>query len=207
MDGSSLQNLISKSWGTAARRIGMPCKVYRPTQIANPLNSRNRVFKLNCSFAPLAGEAVGTTGYSGQLWRGTFDSAYTMPGDYLQTPQVIYFIGSQIALQPVVCVQTNSVISIERPQPAQTGSYSGFIAETSIEVISVWPALLTPVSFRIPGTLPDTHFGVWSCFLPLLPSLPAVADILSDDSGRRFVIASAQPTTLGWRLGMRQLDG
>ena len=142
MDGSSLQNLISKGWGTAARRIGMPCKVYRPTQIANPLSSRYRVFKLNCSFAPLAGFAVGTSGYNGQLWRGTFDSAYTMPGDYLQTPRLIYFIGSQIVLQPIICVQTNSVISIERPQPAQMGNYSAFNAETSHLVISEWPALL-----------------------------------------------------------------
>jgi hypothetical protein len=130
-----------------------------------------------------------------------------MPGDYLQTPQIVYFIASQLALQPIVCVQTNSIITIERPRAAQTGSYSSFNTETSFIEISEWPALLAPISFRIPGTLPDAHFGVWSCFLPLLPSSPAVADIVSDDAGRRFVIASAQPTSLGWRLGMRQVDG
>ena len=207
MDGANLQDLISKGWGVAARRVGIPCKVYRPTQYANPLSSRNRVYKLNCCFAPLAGVAVGASGYNGQLWRSTFDSAYTMPGDYLQTPQFVYFIASQVSLQPIICVQTNSVVTIERPRPAQTGTYSGFVAVTSFEVISEWPALMTPVSFRIPGTLPEAHFGVWSCFLPLLPNPPAVADILSDDCGRRFVIASAQLTALGWRVGMRQVDG
>jgi hypothetical protein len=207
MDGAALQDLMSKGWGTAARRIGLPFIVYRPRGSANPLSSRNRVIKLCAIFVPSRVTATGINGYASILWQGVFDSSYTLAGDYLIGQAGSFFIASQCATQPILCVQTVNNVTIYRSQPAVSGSYSGYIASTAHEVVTGWPTLLTAVAARISGTLPETHFGNWVAFLPALPTPLQVADIVVDDLGRQFIVAAAQSSSLGWRLILRQVDG
>jgi hypothetical protein len=207
MDGPTLQDLISKGWGVSARRTGSPYAVYRPNGTANPCTSSNRVIKLKASFTPLSSIATGAVGYAGVLWRGVFDSKYTCPGDYLVGPSSSFFIASQWPMQPIVCIQVGNTVSIARPSAATNASYSGFTSNSAQNVIAGWPAQLVVSGNRVPGALPQSHFDNWSGFLPLLPASPQVADILCDDSGRRFVIGGTQLSSLGWRLAMRQVDG
>jgi hypothetical protein len=207
MDGSALQDLISKGWGTAARRTGLPYVVYRPHGSSNPLNTRNRVIKLCAAFVPSVGAGAGINGYGSILWRGVFDSSYTLPGDYLVGPAVSFFIASQWATQPILCVQTGNIVTVNRSRATVSGSYSGFVVSTAQEVVAGWPALLIAVAAKIQGALPETHFGNWVAFLPTLPSPLQVADIVIDDLGRQFIVAAAQSSNLGWRLALRQVDG
>jgi hypothetical protein len=207
MDGSVLQNLISKGWGTAARRTGVPYIVYRPNGSANPLSSRNRVIRLYATLVPSGGTATGINGYGSILWRGVFDSSYTLPGDYLIGPDASFFIASQWTGQPILCVQTHNIVTIYRSQTAVSGSYSGFVVSAAQEVVLGWPTLLVASTARIAGTLPEAHFGNWIAFLPTLPTSLQVADVVSDDLGRQFIVAAAQSSGLGWRLILRQVDG
>jgi len=204
MDGAALQNLISKGWGTAARRTGLPYVLYHPCGLTNPLGTRNRVIKLNAVLEP---SRDGTNGYGGVLWRAVFDTLYSREGDYLQGPEGIFFIASQINLQPALCVRTSNAVTLARACPAVSGSYSGFVADTANVVLAGWPALLTAGATRISGTLPEAHFGNWTAFFPTLPIVPQVADILTDDLERRFIVGTAQLSVLGWRLALRQVDG
>jgi hypothetical protein len=207
MDGAALQNLISKGWGTAARRIGRPYVLYHPCGLGNPLGTRNRVIKLNVAFEPSRDAALGAPGYGGVLWRGVFDSLYSDAGDYLRGPDGIFFIASQLPLQPALCVRTSNLVTLERACPAISGGYSGFVADTAETLIAGWPALLTAGNVHLSGTLPEAYFGNWTGFFPILPIAPQVADIVGDDLGRRFVVGAAQLSVLGWRLAMRQVDG
>jgi len=207
MDGSALQDLISKGWGTAARRIGLPYTVYRSSGNASPLSSRNRIIKLRAAFVPSRVTATGINGYAGILWKGVFDSSYTLPGDYMIGQAASFFIASQWPTQPILCVQTGNNVTIYRPQPAVSGSYSGYVVSAAQELITGWPTLLIAATARIPGTLPETHFGNWVAYLPALPTPLQVADIVADDLGRQFIVAAAQCSKLGWRLILRQVDG
>lgn len=207
MNGAALKDLVSKGCGVAARRIGIPYIVYRPHGTLNPIVSSNRIIKLCAAFLPVSGTATGSIGYAGLLWRGIFDSLYTRPGDFLQGPDATFFVASQWPAQPVLCIQTGNIVTINRPQVSVNDSYSGFIPSAAQQLISGWPALLTAAGGRIAGTLPESQFCNWTAFLPALPHPPQVADIITDDLGRCFVIAAAQPSDLGWRLAMRQVDG
>ena len=69
--------------------------------------------------------------YGDALWCGIFDAAYTHPGDYLVQHDATWFIATQQRLLPVLCVQTNRVISFARPAAqAATGvnTYGGVTA-------------------------------------------------------------------------------
>ena len=198
---------VSKALGNAARRIGTQYIVYHPRGCIAPLSPRHRVIKLHAGVEPIRGAGAGVGGYGVALWRGIFDSLYTSPGDYLQGHGGTFFIASQLPLQPILLVKTTHVVTISRPLPVASGGYSGFTENSASLIIEGWPALLVEAGGRIEGTLPKTHYCNWLILLPSLPTLPEVADVLSDDLGRRFVVASAQLNDLGWRLRARQVDG
>ncbi len=207
MDGKALQNRVSKALGTAARRIGTQYIVYHPRGCVAPLNPRHRVIKLHAGVEPIGGAGASLGGYGVVLWRGIFDSLYTSPGDYLHGQGGTFFIASQLQLQPILLVKTTHIITISRALPVASGGYSGFVGSSASLIIVGWPALLVEAGGRIEGTLPEAHYCNWLIMLPLLPTSPEVADVLSDDLGRRFVVASAQLNDLGWRLRARQVDG
>jgi hypothetical protein len=207
MDGSTIQDRLSKAWGSIARQIGQPYIVYKPSSNAYPVASRNRVIKLNASLSAAKAGPPGVLGYGGVLWRGTFDSIYTNAGYYLVSNDATFFVASQWPLQPVQCIRTTDTITIARTSVTPAGAYSGFVANLAEQLIVAWPASLMAGSVHIGGALPEARFGNWTAYFPLLPNAPQVADVLTDLQGRSFVISSAQLTSLGWRLSMRQIEG
>ena len=206
MDGRKLQDRISKGWGVAARRIGSPIVVYRPTSLLNPISPRSRVIKLNAVLSPGGTTPSTAAAYSDMLWRGVFDSSYTRAGDYLKCAEQTFFIVSQDALQPVLCMPADTVVAVTRARDTPT-AYSGYNSDDAEVVLSGWPARLIPGRGQVTGSLPEHRFNSWIGYLPTLPVLLQVADVVIDDLDRRFVVASAQLSRLGWQLSMRQLDG
>ena len=81
--------------------------------------------------------------YGDPLWQGIFDASYTRTGDYLVSDTGTYFVASQDALLPVLCVRTNRTISIAQPG-MQTGTasnvYGGYTSGQSIRLMDRWPA-------------------------------------------------------------------
>jgi hypothetical protein len=210
MDGPTLQNLISKGLGVAARRLGSPFVVYRPRGVADPLQSRNKVISLSAAFNAEDESFRRVAGYGDAVWWGVFDSCYTKPGDYLSGLDVlgnpeIFFISAERPLLPVQCVRTNRVVCVLRPPSPPSGGYGGFVLETAAPVIEAWPASLLAQGARVSGALPETRFGNWTLLLPTLPAEILVGDVVRDDLGRSFLVASAEFSELGWRMIVRQV--
>lgn len=212
MDGPTLQNLVSKGQGVAARRLGSPFVVFRPRGASLPLAPLNRVIKLYAAFNAEDDRFRRVTFYGDPFWWGVFNSLYTRPGDYLagldpDGSSATYFIAAQRALLPVQCVRTNALITVQRPCAPTQGGYGGMVAEAALPIIAAWPASVLAQAARVSGSLPEARFGTWTLLLPALPADLLVGDVASDDVGRSFLVASAEQSDLGWRLTMRQVAG
>jgi len=206
MDGQKLQGLIAKAFGITARQLGSPYNVYRPKGANQPTSPQNRMIELSAFFSAEGGGMPHGPDYGEALWWGYFDSLYTQAGDYLVGAQATYFIARQWPGLPLQCVLTNRVVTIVRPLAAQQGSYSGFFASPGELVISGWPASLLASGGHSVGLKPaETRLGSWDLLLPLLPVDLMVADVVSDDLGANYVVGSAEQSSLGWRLLVRQL--
>jgi hypothetical protein len=212
MDGPRLQNLISKGLGVAARRLGTPFVVYRPRGACAPLAPANRVIKLEAAFNALDERFRRVSGFGEPVWWGVFDSLYTQAGDYLSggaadRAAAVYFVAAQRPLLPAQCVKTNRVVTISRPPAPSFGGYGGMVAESAATVLDGWPASLLAQSARVSGSLPESRFGSWTLLLPALPCAVLAGDVVADDTGRFFLVASAEQSDLGWRMILRQVAG
>lgn len=208
--------------GSAARVIGVTCDAYRPAGVADPLRPANRFLRLPAAFNAEDPKFLGAPDYGKPVWYGVFDSAYTRPGDYLVEVGTArtWFVAAQPHLLPIVCVLTNRVVSICRPigpgLPGATG-YGGVNRQSLEPLLSNWPASLLAggVGEREPARLPgDVRVGGYRVLIPVsaataraqngaLPDLLRVDDLMSDDLGRNYVVASAELTELGWRLEVK----
>jgi hypothetical protein len=207
MDGVKLQDRISRGMGVAARRLGTPYTVYRPVAANAPLSSRNGIITLYAAFNAGDDGFRRPQGYGQAVWWGIYDAAYTQAGDYLSGAAGIFFVASQLPLLPVECIKTNRVLMVARSSPVVAGGYSGLVATGSETVLAGWPASVLSLNTRISGSLPETRFGNWSVLLPALPVAPQIADIVTDDTGRIFVVGAAEQSDLGWRLVVREVAG
>ena len=212
----SLVDRVQQGLGRAALRIGVEHDAYRPRAATNPLASANRLVRLYVAFDVPGGGFRRAPSYGEVFWRGIFDAAYTLPGDYIQGPSGVYFIALQPPLLPVMCVQTNRVISLSRPA-AQTragvNSYGGVVRATAAPILRGWPTSIMAVGARpghddlgLPG---DGGAGMFAALLPKLPvavEAPLMADLVTDDLGWTYVVSAAEQTEGGWRLTMRQVS-
>lgn len=216
MDQSFLQDRISWGLNVAARHIGRNTDAYRPKGPANPLSSANRFLRLHAAFSAPDGKFNRPNGYGSSLWHGVFDSAYTQPGDFLAQGKDIWFIAAQQKLLPILCVQTNRIVSFVRPAaPGSTGlnAYGGVSLGAATGLIRNYPASVLGASGagQPAANLPtDTSIGYWTVQLPAASALdgsPVIlkpADLMTDDLGRTAVVAGAELTDLGWRLTVKQ---
>jgi len=139
------------------------------------------------------------------------DSAYTRPGDYLVQGGKIWFIASQPRLLPVLCVQTNRVVTFSRPATQDRigpGGYAGIQRATLRPLLTDWPASVLAAGAargapaHLPADLPAAHWAV------LLPAWPGIClqpgDRMTDDLNRAAIVTSAELSDLGWRLSVRE---
>ncbi len=167
--------------------------------------------RLRAAFVTRDGKFAHPNAYGDAIWYGVFDAAYTRPGDYLVQADGVWFIASQKRLLPVLCVQTNRIVSFWRPAaPSSTGvnTYGGVIAETNTALLTKWPAAVLGVAGRghssadLPG---DSSIGYWTVLMPFVPGVTLLqSDLMTDDLGRNAVIAAAELSDLGWRVTVRQ---
>ncbi len=211
MDSARLEDRIRWGLNVAARATGATTSAYRPSGADNPLAPRNRYLRLHAAFSGLDGRFSRPNGYGNVLWCGIFDAAYTRPGDYLVQQAATWFIAAQQMLLPVLCVQTNRVVSFARPAvPTSTGvnSYGGITSANVTPLMTNWPASVLIESRDSPplANLPSgTAVSHWTVLLPACPGIVLqTADLMSDDLGRNGLVTATELTDLGWRLAVRQ---
>jgi hypothetical protein len=197
----------------AARHIGDLADAFRPDGSDNPLEPQNRYLRLPAFFQPARGGMNQTNQPGDPLWYGTFDTAYTRVGDYICTQGQTYYIASQRPLLPVLCVETNRVISLSRPVAQTTvsmNSYGSYTAASAVCFLSQWPAsvLTNNRTTRSEASLPtDVPTAFLNVLLPRIAHIViTTGDILIDELGRNASVIATEETALGWRL-MAKLIG
>jgi hypothetical protein len=212
MDPTHLQDRISLGLGAAARKLGGNHDAYRPSGPNDPLAVSNRYLRLPAWFNAQDPSGARPNTYGRPLWYGVFDAAYTRSGDYLSGPSGTFFIAAQQSLLPVLCVQTNRVISASRPaapRMAGVNAYGGLHRTATQPLLSNWPAsvLAAGGGGDTDAALPaDGRNTQWSVLLPPTPVALRASDLLTDDLGRTYVIAAPELTDLGWRILARQAN-
>ena len=211
MQPTALQDRIRWGMNTAARKIGALTDAYRPSGAAAPLDPVNRYLRLPAAFSGIDGKFSHPVGYGSSLWHGFFDAAYTRPGDYLVQGRDVWFVAAQQRLLPVLCVQTNRIVSFSRPAaPSSTGanSYGGMVPSGNIPLLTGWPASVLGASgpghpeADLPG---DSTVPYWTVLLPAWQGVVLQpADLLTDDLGRNATVSAAEMTDLGWRITAKQ---
>ena len=124
----------------------------------------------------------------------------------------VWFIAAQQRLLPVLCVQTNRIVSFWRPAaPSNTGvnTYGGVTTETNERTArrtgrracSVRPG----EGVRTPICQATVRVPYWTVLLPAIPGVILLpSDLMTDDLGRNAVVAAAELTDLGWRITVKQ---
>ncbi len=202
-----LRNHIQRGNGAAARRLGAIHDVLRPRGAGQPLARANRVLRLHASFNAADDTYRKPQGPGQAVWWGVFDSAYTLPGDYMVGPDATYFIAAQQDLLPPQCVRVNCVLTVTRP----TGSpsvgalqYGGVQEYTSELLLAQWPAsILVAGSSGKSGLPAEAGAALWMVLLPRLPVTLQSADLLHDQAGRAYLIEATEQSFLGWRLRVK----
>ena len=210
MRSERIQDRLHWGWNITARAIGRPADAYRPTGPNDPLSPENRFLRLHAAFEPVSPRHLMTAASNEPTWRGIFDGAYTQPGDYLLQDGTVWFIATQRQLQPILCVETNYVISASRSMAtdiAGTAPYGG--ANGSTPLCIRWPAAVMPngTNSQSHANLPaDTSASVWKVLLPPIPNVTLLpSDHLMDDRGTSYLVTEAETSKTVWRLTVQQV--
>lgn len=207
MDGTDLQDRLSRGMGAAARVFGVPYDVFRPWGTDAPLVSAKRVLRMHAAFDGGDPGYRRPRGYERAL-RGTFDGDCTRVGDYVTGPRGVLFIAALPALARPLCVLTNAVLDVLRaagPGLAGLNEYGGVQEARLHPVLAGWPAAVTDGSAGSRSDVPfDGGMPSWSVLLPPTPVAILGSDLLRDGDGRRFLVRVAERSEMGWRLVVRE---
>ena len=201
MDIRRLQDRTSRGMGIAARKYGAPFALYRPKGANQPLGAHNKVRDIAVALRP-AGRWTGN-GRATAIWDATLDSSYTVEGDYLAGSEGTFFIATQRAASPVICVLTNCRVTMIRPSFATQGGYSGLYSTGGAAVIRDWPAHSTRIPSLEAINRQATPIATETLLLPKLPVSVCVGDVVMDGSDGSAVVMNAEQTALGWRVTAR----
>lgn len=212
MDGARLNGLIQTGYAKAARHIGTTYAHYRPGSDSTPIAAGNKLADLPVSLNAQDPRYTKPNGYGKALWFAVADGAALAVGDYINGVQGVLFVAALQPLLPTLVVECNRTISIHRPQQ-QTGvgavGYGGDTDANETALMTAWPASVLQGgngdrNTLLPGDSRNPMFTV------LLPHYAGVtlrtADLITDDLGGRYVVASAELTDLGWRLVAQQVQ-
>ena len=209
MSQTRLRDRVQRGFGIAARKLGGLYDAHRPSGPVGPVSYATKFLRLNAAFTAGTKDFTRPPAFGNVLRWGMFDSAYTRAGDYLVGEDGTFFIAGQQDYAPPLCVRTERMIDVIRPQaPSADAGYGGISSSTVEPVLSGWPAAIVAVGTggrsAGAGLVADAHVGGWVVMLPVLPVSPLRADLLSDDLGRGFVVNSAERSEQGWRMLVTQ---
>jgi len=211
MDGARLNALIYKGLGRGAAHIGGPCAVYRPQNPTAPLT--NQVASLPVAFNAANPGYTKPQLYGKAVWFADMDGRHTRPGDYLVrlSDDKIWYVAAQQQLLPVVVIECNRRIRLQRTPPQTAVGELPYSAIDPVDVLgtpdSLWPCSILQGGKPIPsvGLPSDVRDAGWKILLPIsVPLLIQSADLIEDDIGRGFAVGSAELTDLGWRLEVNE---
>ena len=207
MDGATLDDRFSRGMGAAARVFGLPYDVFRPKGPERPLRSERRVLRMMAAFDGGDPGYRRPRGYERAL-RGTFDAACTLVGDYVTGPRGVLFIVARPPMSRPLCVLTTATVDVLRPAGPESIGLNGYggVKEPRLRhVLTGWPAEVLGGGVGGGGQLPvDGGLPRWSILLPPTPATILGSDLVQDESGRRFVVRTAERSDYGWRLLVRQ---
>lgn len=207
MDGEVLADRFSRGMGSAARVFGVAYDVYRPKGCEKPLRSEHRFLRMCAAFDGGYPGYRRPRGYERAL-RGTFDAVCTMVGDYLVGPRGVLFVAARPPMLRPLCVLTTATVDVLRPVGAESIGLNGYggVQEPRLRhVLTGWPAELLGGSDGGGGQLPiDGGLPRWSVLLPPTSATILGSDLVQDETGRRFVVRTAERSEFGWRLSVRQ---
>lgn len=216
MDAATLQTRINTGTGKAAQRVGYTFSLYRPVDPdTNPIVPWNLITTLPASFT-ITGTGFNfekPMTYKSPLFNGLFDATLVDIGDYFVSPtHGTYFVAGMQDLAPPLCVLCNRTVSFVAPGPAKTfgaqAAYSGTTAANEQPVVTTWPASVLfdargrTNEIALPLDLPSPFFSI---LIPALPGIDIRAGmVMNDDQSRRYVVAAAENSPLGWRISAQQ---
>ncbi|KAF1009487.1 MAG: hypothetical protein GAK28_00125 [Luteibacter sp.] len=208
MDGVKLQGKVYAGYAQAAKRIGLPFQQYRTTSTSGAIVPAALIGTVVASFNAQDMKYGKPNAYGKPLWYCLADGRVLSPGDYLVNAASTYFIAGMQPLLPILAVDCNRMLSFYRPQQQPTvgiGAYGGNTAENQQLIATGFPASVlqgTKGERNEVGLPGDVKTPWWAILLPALPGNAQLRadDVAIDENGRRYVLASAEQTDLGWRL-------
>lgn len=205
MDGTLLQDRLSRGMGAAARVFGLPYDAYRPIA-PDPLRPEGRFLRLPAAFDGGDPGYRRPAGYERAL-RATLDSAYLRVGDILRGPRGTLFLAHLPPLYRPLCVLANATVSVVRPAGPRAPGLGGYGGAAPPDVVlQGWPAQVTSGGLGRGFGLPaDGGLGGFHILLPLGAPATRTGDSVTDDAGRTYLVGAAELSELGWRLHVRQV--
>lgn len=209
---SAIRDKIWYGYGKVAQHVGFPHQQYRPTSANDPLAPFNLIGTLNASFA-IDAKYLRPNTYKNAIWRISVDARYTKVGDYFVADRT-YFMINQHAMLPPEAVRCNGIVSLSLPGGQATvagkNNYGGSTIASQKPYALNWPASILihgrgrDGEVDLPG---DIRNPWWDIYLPAIPNVTIKSrDIVTDQMSpvRRFVVSTAELTSLGWRLECEQ---
>lgn len=209
VDDSLIQSRVDRGYAKAASVLGPSYQQYRATGANNPLATPMGSLNVWATTdAALRGNAPMQFGKP--QWFAALERDNVQLGDYLVGEQGVFFVSCLDYPAPVGLVYCNRTISIARaldalPQGASLQRF-GTATQTAQPFMSGWGASVLQLSS-------GSKMGSTGMNLPSDAKLPGIAillptttpmiqfnDLVTDDLGQRYTLASAELSTLGWRL-------
>lgn len=214
MDGVRLADRLAYGAGCAARRVGFLHDAFRPEGPLQPVELARRFLRLCVAFVLPGGTVGAPAGLAVPYRQAWADWSYLRVGDYLAGPEGVAFVAQIEPPKPMLVVMTNAVMSLARPaRPLLAGlnQYGAVMPGTETFLLDGFPAsLLTGgMGARTNMGLPDdVKVPGFVALLPVVPGVtPQVADVMSDELGRRFVVTGFEILNAVWRISLVQAVG
>jgi hypothetical protein len=210
-DFALIKNKIySKGYYNVAKRLGVQFSIYRSADGNNPIKIGNFLFNQLISIDQ-DWTYKKAKKYGDPSWRFFPGNGLILQNfDYMVGPDNTYFISdvnSNERLNPILCVECNTIITVTRPtQPTGTGAvgYGGYLPATATTLLTSCPASVLEGTKGETNTLKlplDTRSPYYKILLPYLGGIQLrISDLVSLPNGNRLVISSVELTGLGWRL-------
>ena len=207
MDYSTIQQRIWGGYARAALRIGPTYQWYRPVGSDSPVGAAQSLGTIRAAISTDASFKFDKgENYNKPLWFALVDGAAVQINDYITDGGAnTWYVESLPPLQPIGVVNCNRVLTVSRPTSA-TGigllPYGGDVTEPVI--MTAWPGSVLQGTrgekgdTQLPG---DVRLPWYEVLLPYAPGVQIKAfDVMTDEVGQRYRIASTERSNLGWRM-------
>jgi hypothetical protein len=216
MSGAMIQQRVWKGYRKAAAKLGFPHQHYRPFGPESPLAPVSFLGEVLAVMDARPGYNFNRPAQHDDAFRyALVDGAAVQVADYLVGPQETVFVAGLPALQPLVCIACNAILTMRRasaeddfgsvdapPGPMETGAER--VMWTGWPASMLHSGLIGGDETALPGDAPPAAFMV---LMPRVPDVdpPRAGDVVTDERNRRFAVVWHEAAHLGWRMLVRHL--